>query len=100
MSESSLSIGRHIVVVVTDGASAKVIFGWCVDCEHQLCYAHAMHLAVYDALYRKQTFHEADVADVLEENDCQETDDLRSGINIEHDQNEEQAESDIRSDLV
>ena len=36
----------------------------------------------------------------LEEDDCQETDDLRSGINIDHGQNEKQAASLIRSDLV
>ena len=61
-------------------------------------------------LYKKQTFHETDMterelsaitdAEELEEDDCQETDDLRSGINIEHGQNEEQATSHIRSDQV
>ena len=30
-------------------------FGQCVDCEHQLRYAHAMHLAVCDVLYKKRT---------------------------------------------
>ena len=85
-------------------------FGRCVDCEHQLCYAHAINFAACDVLYKKQTFHETDDtervssaetdAEELEENDCQETEDLRSGINIEHGQNEEQAASHIRSDLV
>ena len=36
----------------------------------------------------------------IEEDDCQETEDLKSGINIEHGQNEEQAVSHITSDLV
>ena len=36
----------------------------------------------------------------LEEDDCQETEDLKSGINIDHGQKEEQAASHIRSDLV
>ena len=40
-----------------------VKFGWCVDCEHKLCYAHAMHLAVCDVLYKKQTSHETDVTE-------------------------------------
>ena len=61
LSEFSLSLSRHIVVVVTDGVSAMVKFGQCVDCEHQLCYAHAMHLGVCDVLCKKQTFHETDV---------------------------------------
>ena len=66
-----------------------------------------MHLAVCDVLHKKQTFHETDVteressvdtdAEELEEDDCQETED---GINIEHGQNEEQAASHIRSNLV
>ena len=98
LSEFSLSLSRHIVAVITDGACAMVKFGRCVDCEHQLCYAHAIHLAVCDVLYKKQTFHETYVterescaetdAEELEEDDCRETEDLRSGINIEHGQNE------------
>ena len=87
-----------------------VKFGQCVDCEHQLCFGHATHLAVYDVLYKKQTFHETDITErelnakddteEIEEDDCQETEDLRSGINIEHAKNKEQATSHIRSDLV
>ena len=50
LSEYTLSVSRHTVAVVTDGASAMVNFGRCVDCEHQLCYAHAIHLAVCDTL--------------------------------------------------
>ena len=69
-----------------------------------------MHFAVCDVSYKKQTLHESDAteressvktdAEELEEDDCQETEDLRSGINIEHIQNEEQAAGYIRSDLV
>ena len=36
-------------------------------------------------------------AEELEEDDCQETEDVRSGINIEHGQNEEQAANYIMS---
>ena len=52
----------------------------------------AMHHAVCDASSKKQTFHETDIteresisetgAEELEENECQEIEDLRSGINI------------------
>ena len=87
-----------------------VKFGRCVDCRHQLCYAHAIHLAVCEFLYKKQRCHETDAterdssaeidAEELEEDDCQETEDLRSGKNIEHGQKEEQAISDIRIYLV
>ena len=110
LSEFGSSLGRHIAAVVGEGTSAMVKCGRCVDREHQLCYAHAMHLAVCDVLCRKHTYHETDVtkrkssaktdAEELEEDDCQKTEDLRSGINIEHGQNEEQAASHIRCDLV
>ena len=63
-----------------------------------------------DALYKNQTFHETDAtekessaktdAEEIKEDDCQETEDLRYGINIEHRQNEEKAASHIRSDLI
>ena len=59
----SLSLSRHIVAIVTDGVSAMVKLGQCVDCEHQLCYAHAIHLAVCDVLHKKQTFHETDITE-------------------------------------
>ena len=35
LSEFSLTVSRHIVAVVTDGASAMANLGRCVDCEHQ-----------------------------------------------------------------
>ena len=109
-SEFSLSLSRHIVAVDTDGASAMMNYWRCADCEHQLCYAHATRLAVCDVSYKKQTFHETYVTvressvktdtKELEEDVCQETEDLRSGINIEHGQNEEQTASHFGSDLV
>ena len=40
-----------------------VKLGWYVDCEHQLCYAHSLHLAVCDVLNKMQTFHETDVTE-------------------------------------
>ena len=61
LSEFSLSLSRHIVTVVPDGTSAMVKFGRCVDCEHQLCYAHAIHLAVCVVLYKKKRINKTDV---------------------------------------
>ena len=69
-----------------------------------------MHLSVCDVLYKNKTFHETDVTErkssaktdtkELEEDDCQETEELRSAINIEHGQNEEQAVSHMKIDLA
>ena len=55
---------RRIVAIVTDRVRAMVKFEWCVDCKHQLCYAHAIHQAVCDILYKKQTCYENDVTEV------------------------------------
>ena len=42
----------HIVVTTTDGATVMEAFGRHMEpCEHQLCYAHAIHLSVNDVVY-------------------------------------------------
>ena len=51
--EFQISLEKHIVACVTDGAPFMVKFGKEIDCEHQLCYAHGIHLAVCDVLYKK-----------------------------------------------
>ena len=48
-----LDMDKHIVCCTTDGASVMVKFGRQVLPELQLCYAHAVHLAVTDVLYRR-----------------------------------------------
>ena len=48
----NVSLEKH-VVCVTDGAAVMVKFGKSIPCEHQLCYAHGIHLAAYGALYEK-----------------------------------------------
>ena len=40
--EFNLSLSRNIVTIVSNGESAMVIFGRCVDCEHQLCNANVV----------------------------------------------------------
>jgi hypothetical protein len=53
LEEFGLSLDKHIVSCVTDGASVMVKFGRLIACDHNLCYAHGIHLAVCDVLYRK-----------------------------------------------
>lgn len=76
LSEFSLDLEKHVVACVTDGASVMVKFGRIIDCDHQLCYAHGIHLAVCDVLYRKtDTVVEAPAAvgeNVTEVEDCDE----------------------------
>ena len=53
LSEFGLDLEKHVVACVTDDASVMVKFGKIIDCDHQLCYAHGIHLTVCDVLYRK-----------------------------------------------
>ena len=49
----SLNLDEHILCATTDGALVMVRYGKLVLPEHQLCYAHAIHLSVIDVLYNK-----------------------------------------------
>ena len=74
------------------------------------CAMHMQYIFMFVTFYKRSTFHESDIteressvktdAEELEEDDCQETEDLRSGISIEHGLNEVQAASHIMNDLV
>ena len=46
---------RDLVATTTDGASVMRKFGRLMDCQHQQCFAHALHLGVCDVLYEKPT---------------------------------------------
>ena len=59
LSDFNLSMKRHIIASVTDGASVMKKFRWVSGIEHQLCYAHGLHVAVCDALYKKSNPLEA-----------------------------------------
>ena len=51
LAEFDLDLSRHVTCVTTDGASVMAKFGRSLPCEHQLCFAHGVHLAVIDVLY-------------------------------------------------
>lgn len=50
-----ISLEKDIVCITTDGPNVMVKVGKLIDAEHQLCFAHGIHLAVCDTLYRKTT---------------------------------------------
>ena len=53
LDEFNVSLEKH-VVCVTDRLMALTVlveFGKFIPCEHQLCYAHGIHLEACDALY-------------------------------------------------
>ena len=48
-----LDLNKDVVATVKGGASLMVKFGKETCLEHVTCYAHAIHLAVCDVLYKK-----------------------------------------------
>lgn len=50
--EFDVSLNQHIVAICTDGASVMTKVGKLLSVDHQLCYAHAIHLAITDVLYK------------------------------------------------
>ena len=50
-----LNLNKDVVATITDGASLMVKFGKDTCPEHMTCYAHAIHLAVCDVLYKKNS---------------------------------------------
>ena len=59
LSDVNLSMKKHIITSVTDGASVMKKFGRLIGIEHHLCYAHGLHLPVYNILYKKSNPSEA-----------------------------------------
>ena len=49
-----LDMNTDIVSMITDGASLMVKFGKETSPLHVICYAHAIHLAICDVLYKRQ----------------------------------------------
>lgn len=47
-------MNTDIVAMITDGASLMVKFGKETSPLHVICYAHAIHLAICDVLYKRQ----------------------------------------------
>ena len=52
LSEFKISIDQHVVGTSTDGASVMVAMGDLLETLHQICFAHAIHLAVVDVIYK------------------------------------------------
>ena len=80
-----LALRTDIVSCTTDGASVMVKFGKLIDSEHQLCYAHGVHLAVTDILYRKchEITHVDATSEEDEEDDSDDEELLDGGLQCE-----------------
>lgn len=53
LSDFNVNMKNDVIASVTDGASVMVKFGKISHSEHQQCFAHGLHLAVCDVLYKK-----------------------------------------------
>ena len=55
LEEFKLSYKNDIICSVTDGASVMVKMGRISPCEHKQCFAHGIHSAVCDILYKTKS---------------------------------------------
>lgn len=72
-----LNLDRDIVGICTDGASVMTKVGKLISAEHQLCWAHGVHLAVHDVIYKRRAVSGTAVecrASACDEADCDEND--------------------------
>lgn len=54
LDEYGLELKRDIISITTDAATVMTCLGRNVGTHHQLCYAHGLHLAVTDNLFKKK----------------------------------------------
>lgn len=83
LKDFGLDLSTDIVTITTDGASVMVKVGKLIEADQQLCFAHGIHLAVLDVLYRVSA-----EPDNLEESDAEketEIDDYESESDEEND---------------
>ena len=95
LDEFNVSLEKHVVACVTDGAAVMVKFGKSIPCEHQLCYAHGIHLAVCDVLYGKnataisatesEEIRDEDDSPYLRQDEDLENEDFSTAVDLEND---------------
>ena len=119
LKEFALNIDHDIVSTTTDGASVMVAMGKRIDCNHQLCHSHGIHLvrkcdefffkifsrlnvstfelsqAVCGTLYKKDSQEEVDL-EALE--DCEGTEDKMDDEDEDYDDQEDNGTSDEDND--
>lgn len=70
-----ISLEKDIVCITTDGPNIMVKVGKLIETEHQLCFAHGIHLAVCDVLYNKRTVQFKSSSSETNKLDMSDTDD-------------------------
>ena len=82
-----LNLHEDVIFITTDGASVMQKVGKLLCCDQQLCFAHAVHLAVCDVLYKKakslpKPNEHVDASDDYSDSD----DDSDDGFQVESDE--------------
>lgn len=92
LSQFDISLDSEIVAIVTDGPNVMLKVGKLVNAEHQVCFAHGIHLAVCDLLYKKSTpcipgASENESTDFHNADSDEDDEDLESGLALEEREN-------------
>lgn len=82
----NISMDDDVVAIVTDGPNVMKKVGRLLPVKHHLCYAHGLHLAICDVLYKKTT---AENVDMLDEEEALE--------NLERHEDEDEVEDELLS---
>jgi hypothetical protein len=59
LEQFDVSLETDVVAIVTDGPNIMLKVGKLIAAEHQVCFAHGIHLAVCDVLYNKKNLDES-----------------------------------------
>lgn len=75
LQEFNINFDTDIVASTHDGAAVMVKYGATIEAFSQLCFNHAIHLAIIDVLYKKKDFIDDEI-DMFWESECEnESDD-------------------------
>lgn len=93
-----LDLESDIVGICTDGASVMCKVGKLISGEHQLCYAHGIHLAVQDVLYKKVNTSGSEVDAGIESGLSLDQQENESGGGISNEYDEDTLEAAVESE--
>ena len=98
LTEFGVDCKTEVVAVVNDGASVMVKFGNLAPFEQQLCFSHAIHLAVTDVIYKKEAAGSR-MRDEEEEEEKEEEVEVEEKEEEEEEEEEELSPLDLREDI-
>ncbi|XP_073820143.1 uncharacterized protein [Musca autumnalis] len=96
LEEFEIDMGRDIVASTHDGAAVMKKYGKNISAKSQLCYNHAIHLSVVDALYAKQCVEEESV----EEESLEEESDIEDNYSDVSENDSDKAELEENFELI